>query len=174
MIWRVLTAATILAVAPSVALAQTEESRPAAWDVARRVLVDPTTYAPAVISYESMLHDWKTSQVLFRHGWLEQNPRFTVSGRRDDVPVAYAEGTGRIRAAALRVLQYSALNNAGVGILERLLVTRHPHRKRLIRTLSWVERISFASLLAYGNSADHLRQASANRRLAREYGYVSR
>ena len=169
---RILIAATILALAPLVSFAQTEERRAVAWDVARSVLIDPTTYAPAVISYESMLQDWKTSQVLFSHGWLERNPRFTVSGRRDDVPVAYGEGASRIRGAALRVLQYSALNNAGVGIVERLLVARYPRRKTFIRTLSWVERISFASLLAYSNSADHLRQASVNRRLAREYGYV--
>jgi hypothetical protein len=70
------------------------------------------------------------------------------------------------------VLQYSAANNAGVAVAERLLLARYPCRKALIRALSWAERIAFASALTYRNSADHLRQASTNRRLAREYGYT--
>jgi hypothetical protein len=158
--------------APALAQAQAEAPRPFAWDVARAVLIDPTTYAPALISYEAIRQDWKTSQVLFANGWLEANPRFTVSGRPNDVPVSYAEGTRRIRGAALRMFQYSAVNNTSARVVERLLVARYPHRKRLIRALSWAERIAFASLLTYTNSADHLRQASTNRRLARGYSYT--
>jgi hypothetical protein len=172
MAFRAVLTAIVLVLAPALASAQTEERRPFAWDVARGVLVDPTTYAPALISYESMRQDWKTSQVLFTHGWLEQNRRFTISGRANDVPLAYSEGTSRIRGAALTVLRDSAVNNLSARIIERLLVARYPRRKNLIRTLSWVERIAFASLLTYINSADHLRQASSNRRLAREYGYT--
>jgi hypothetical protein len=172
MAFRAVLTAIVLVLASALASAQTEECRPFAWDVARAVLVDPTTYAPALISFESMRQDWKTSQVLFTHGWLEQNPRFTISGRANDVPLGYSEGTGRIRGVALTVLRASAVNNLSAGILERMLVARYPHRKNLIRTLSWVERIAFASLLTYRNSADHLRQASSNRRLAREYGYT--
>ena len=156
---------------PSV-LAQTEDVRPLAWDVARAALIDPTTYAPALISYAAIRQDWKTSQVLFANGWVEQNPRFTVSGRANDVPVSYDAGMRRIRWTALTVLQYSAVNNVGTLVVERLLIARYPHRKTLIRTLSWVERIAFASALTYRNSADHLRQASKNRHLAREYGYT--
>jgi hypothetical protein len=169
-------AAMLLALASASALAQTqvETPRPFAWDVARAVLIDPTTYAPALISYEAIRQDWKTSQVLFANGWVEANPRFTVSGRPNDVPVSYAEGTRRIRAAALTMFQYSAVNNTSAKIVERLLVARYPHRKKLIRALSWTERIAFASLLTYTNAADHMRQASANRRLAREYGYTAR
>jgi hypothetical protein len=173
MAFRAVLNAIVLVLASALASAQTEERRPFAWDVARAVLVDPTTYAPALISYESMRQDWKTSQVLFTHGWLEQNRRFTISGRANDVPLAYGEGMSRIRGAALTVLQHSTVNNLGARIAERLLVARYPHRKTIIRTLSWVERIAFASLLTYSNSADHLRQASSNRRLAREYGYTS-
>ena len=158
--------------APLPAAAQAPESRPFAWDVARAVLIDPTTYAPALISYEAIRQDWKTSQILFANGWVEQNPRYTLSGRANDLPVSYEEGTRRIRSAALTVLQYSAANNAGVAVAERLLLARYPRRKALIRALSWAERIAFASALTYRNSADHLRQASTNRRLAREYGYT--
>jgi hypothetical protein len=52
-------------------LAQGDEARPLVWDVARAVLVDPSTYAPALISYEAIRQDWKTSQILFANGWLE-------------------------------------------------------------------------------------------------------
>jgi len=171
---RVVLTAFVVLLATALAFAQTEERRPLVWDVARAVLVDPTTYAPAPISYESMRQDWRTSHVLFAHGWLEQNPRFTISGRANDVPLVYREGMDRIRGAALTVLRDSAVNNLSVRIIERLLVARYPRRKKLIRTLSWIERVAFASAVTYINSADHLRQAAANRRLAREYGYDER
>jgi hypothetical protein len=171
--WRAAIVVTMLSVVPVSAWAQAEEQRPFAWDVARAVLIDPTTYAPALLSYEAMRQDWKTSQVLFAHGWVEQNPRFTISGRANDMPVSYHEGTSRIRGAALTVLQYSAINNVGAQVAERLLVSRYPHRKKLIRALSWVERIAFASILTHSNTADHFRQASSNRRSAREFGYAT-
>jgi hypothetical protein len=163
---------TVLVLSPISVAAQAEERRPFAWAVARGVLLDPTTYAPALLSYESMRHDWKTSQVLFANGWVEQNARFTISGKTNDVPVSYREGMRRIRADGLTVLQSSVINNVGAQVAERLLVNRYPHRKRLIRTLSWAERIAFASILAYRNSADHLKQAATNRRTARDYGYA--
>jgi hypothetical protein len=169
---RVIIVAMLVGLAPASVLAQGDEARPLVWDVARAVLVDPSTYAPALISYEAIRQDWKTSQILFANGWLEQNPRFTVSGRPNDVPVSYGEGSTRIRVAALGVLQYSAGNNVGAQLVERLLIARYPQKKRLIRTLSWVERIAFATVLTYRHSAEHFRQASSNRRLAREYGYT--
>ena len=97
MAFRAVLTAIVLVFASALASAQTAERRPFAWEVARAVLVDPTTYAPALISYESMRQDWKTSQVLFAYGWLEQNPRFTISGRANDVPLGYSEGSSRIR-----------------------------------------------------------------------------
>lgn len=171
---RAFIAAMLLGLAPASALAQAqvEAPRPFAWDVARAVLIDPTTYAPALISHEAIRQDWKTSQVFFANGWLETNPRFTVSGRANDTPVGYDEGTNRIRRSAITILQYSAVNNVSASVVERMLIARYPRRKRLIRVLSWAERIAFASLLTYSNSADHIRQASSNRRLAREYGYT--
>jgi hypothetical protein len=159
-----------LVVIPSMGYAQAEEPRrPFAWDVARAVLIDPTTYAPAVISYEAMMQDWKTSQVLFRHGWVEANPRFTVTGRPNDRPVDYSTGIGRIRSGAFELVGISAAHNLAVGIGERLLIERYPSRRKLIRTVSWIERITYASVAAYRNSAQHFRQASWNRRLARDY-----
>ena len=169
---RVLIAAMLLPLMSVSALAQAERTRAFAWDVARAVLIDPTTYAPPLISYAAIRQDWKTSQILFANGWVEQNPRFTINGRPNDIPVAYDEGNARIRSAAFGILQYSAGNNAGARIVERMLIARYPHRKTLIRTLSWVERIAFASILTYRNSASHFRQASNNRRLAHEHGYT--
>lgn len=165
-------AAVLLLLAPAVACAQ-DDARPLLWDVAQKVLIDPTTYAPGVISYEAMHWDWKTSQVLFAHGWVETNPQFTITGKPNDVPVAYRAGERRIRSIASRLILYSAMNNLGAGIAERLLTARHPSHTKLIRTLSWIERIGFASFVTYRNSVDHVRQARANRRLAREYGYTA-
>jgi hypothetical protein len=172
--WRPFLIAAVLGLVPTVVAAQLEDRRPFAWDVARAVLIDPTTYAPALISYEALRQDWKTSQGLFASGWVEKNPRYTISGRPNDVPVSYNEGIRRIRRTTLVVLQYSVINNAAAGVAERLLIERHPDRKTLIRAMSWIERIAFASILAYSNSADHWRQASANRRLALEYAYAIR
>ena len=169
----VVIAAAVLTLSPVSAVAQADQARPFAWDVARAVLIDPTTWAPALISHEAIRRDWKTSQILFENGWLEQNPRFTGSGRANDVPVSYDEGTRRIRRIALTVLMHSTVNNVSIGVAERLLIDRYPRRKTLIRAVSWAERITFACLLTYRNSADHLRQASINRRLARDYGYIS-
>ena len=171
---RILIIALALVFCPVSAGAQTENARPLAWDVTRAVLIDPTTYAPGLIVNAAMQQDWKTSQVLFAHGWVEQNRDFTRSGLANDVPVSYREGTRRIRRAALTVLGYSVVNNLGAAGLERLFITRYPERKTLIRTLSWVERIAFASILTYNNSARYFRQADANRRLALEYGYIHR
>ena len=173
-LWRPFLIFAVLGLVPTVASAQLEDRRPFAWDVARAVLIDPTTYAPAIISYEALRQDWKASQRLFASGWVEKNPRYTISGRPNDVPVSYDEGIRRIRHTSLVVLQYSVINNAAAGVAERLLNERHPDRKTLIRAKSWIERIAFASILAYSNSADHWRQASANRRLALEYAYAIR
>jgi hypothetical protein len=163
----------VLALVPVAASGQAQEaSRPVVWDLAREVLFDPTTYAPAVISYEAIHWDWKTSQVFFAHGWVEANPRFTISGRANDVPVTYVAGRRMIRGTALKVLQYSVVNNLAAGIGARVLAARYPTHKKLIRTLSWIERIGFASLVTYRNSADHLRQARTNRRIAQEHGYL--
>ena len=149
-----------------------EPPRPLAWDIARAVLIDPTTYAPALVAHEAMTRDWRTSQVFFAHGWVERNPRFTTSGLPNDAPIGYDAGNRIIRRESLRLLQYSAINNAASGIAERLLTARYPSRRKLFRTLGWIERIGYASFITYRNAADHFRQAGENRRLATVYGYA--
>lgn len=141
------------------------------WEIAKSVALDPTTYAPAVIAYGATMWDWRTSQLLFANGWVEANPHFTVSGKPNDVPVDYRTGTGLIRNTSLTILGYSAAHNAAVNVGERLLVRRFPSHGKLIKVLSWSERIAYAALVTYRNSAGHIRQARENRRLARAYGY---
>ena len=159
-----------LAFMPSITGAQ-GEPRPFAWDLARGVLIDPTTYVPAVLSYESQRMDWKTSQVLFERGWMEANPGLTVSGRPNDVPLSNQAGGRLMRKETLSWFGQSLINNTAVGIFERVLVARNPKHRKLIHALSWAERISFASYTAYLASVEHFRQAGKNRQLARAYGY---
>jgi hypothetical protein len=162
---------SILVLTPSIAAAQAETDSNLFWDVTRAVVLDPTTYAPATLSYTSMKLDWDTSQPLFRHGWVEQNHRFTISGRPNDRPVSYAEGSRRIRRRALLHLQESLINNVAANVFERVLAERYPQHRKLFKVLSWVERIAFASYVSYVASASHFRQAERNRLLAAEYGY---
>ena len=144
--------------------------RPAV-DIFKRVVLDPTTYAPALISYESHHLDWKSSQVFFQHGFVEHSAEFTISGRANDRPISYAAGNRKIAATALASLGVSLANNIASAIVERALIERYPKHRKLTRTLGWVERISFASLLAYGESAAHFRQWRKNVQLAGQLGY---
>ena len=162
---------TVVILTPVVASAQTEDDSSLFWDVTKSVLFDPTTYAPATLSYTSMKLDWQSSQPLFRNGWVEQNYRFTISGRPNDKPISIADGNRRIRNMALLHLQESIINNAAANLFERVLAEKYPEHRKLFKVLSWVERIAFASYVSYMASADHFRQAERNQALARQYGY---
>ena len=156
---------------PAIASAQTESDSNVVWDVTKAVLFDPTTYAPATLSYTSMKMDWDSSQTLFRNGWVEQNQRFTISGRPNALPVSYEEGNKRIGQMALLHLQESLVNNTAANIFERVLANKYPQHRKLFKVLSWTERIAFASYVSYAASAAHFDQAERNRQLARQYGY---
>ena len=131
----------------------------------RQVVFDPTTFGPAITSYTAERLDWKSSQVFFHHGYVEHNPQFTVSGFADDVPLGYAAGNRVILKNAMQDLGASLINNVVARIVERTLVRRHPNREKLIRTIGWIERISFAVSLATVQSANHFRQWRENERL---------
>jgi hypothetical protein len=161
----------LLLTTPAIASAQGESDTNVIWDVTKAVVFDPTTYAPAALSYTSMKVDWNTSQPLFRNGWVEQNHRFTISGRPNDVPVSFAEGNRKIRRMALLHLQESLVNNAAANILERVLAEKYPQHRKLFKVMSWIERIGFASYVSYVASANHFKQAERNRQLAIEFGY---
>lgn len=162
---------SIMILMPAVASAQTDTDSNVFWDVTKAVVFDPTTYAPAVLSYTSMKMDWESSQPLFRNGWVEQNHRFTMSGRANDIPVSFEAGNKQIQQMALLHLQESVVNNVATNVLERVLASKYPQHRKLFKVLSWAERIAFASYVSYVASANHFKQTERNRQLAREYGY---
>jgi len=162
---------SMMILTPAIASAQTESDSNVVWDVTKAVLFDPTTYAPATLSYTSMKMDWDSSQTLFRNGWVEQNQRFTISGRPNALPVSYEEGNKRIGQMALLHLQESLVNNAAANIFERVLANKYPQHRKLFKVLSWTERIAFASYVSYMASANHFKQNERNRQLAIQFGY---
>jgi hypothetical protein len=115
--------------------------------------------------------DWASSQPLFRLGFLEANPRFTRNGLPDDIAMDYRSGNRRILIDGLQTVGMSAINNLVERIFERSLIGRHPTHKKLIRSLGWVERISYASFMSYHLSEGHFRQWQENKRLVRQLGY---
>ena len=167
----ILTLLSIYALLGLASVASAQERPSFVREVFKEVVLDPTTYAPAAIAYDATLRDWKSSQPFFARSYFERNERFTISGRPNDFPVSYAVGRNRILADALLDVQASAVNNMATRAFERALIERFPHRRKLVRTLGWIERISFASFLSYKLSAPHYRQASQNQRLARQLGY---
>ena len=157
---------------PRVALAEGQEPKPpSVGGILKKVALDPTTYAPALLSYDATLRDWKTSQVFFANGFHEWNERFTVSGLPNDSPVSYSVGRQRILKDTLITLQISALNNFATHTVEGLLVQRFPKHRRLIKTLAVIDRVVSASYMSYRLSAKHYQQASYNTALARSLGY---
>ena len=162
---------SMMILTPVVASAQSDTDSNVVWDVTKAVIFDPTTYAPAVLSYKSMKMDWDSSQTLFRNGWVEQNHRFTISGRPNDLPVSYAEGNRRIRNMALMHLQESLVNNVAANVFERVLADKYPQHRKLFKVLSWAERIAFASYVSYIASESHFKQTGRNRQLAVQFGF---
>ena len=138
---------------PHGAFAETSAEPSFGVDIFKRVVFDPTTYAPAVIAYTSYRLDWDSSQVLFQHGFKEVNPRLTVSGFPLGDPISYQAGNHRILGDALRVLGTSLINNFIENVFEPALLESDPDHRRFIRTLGWIERITFASYLTYRTSA---------------------
>jgi hypothetical protein len=152
--------------------AQENDKHPSAVaDVIRGVVFDPTTYAPAVISYDATLRDWNTSQPFFRNGYLERNARFTVSGLSYDRPVSYVAGKNQILKDTLTTFGVSAVQNATSRIVERALMARYPDHRKVVKTIGWIQRIGLASLMTYQLSAPHYRQAGINAQRANDLGF---
>jgi hypothetical protein len=147
-----------------------EDDRPPIQEVALRVALDPTTYAPTAIVYTARQLDWSSSQVLFKLGYVEANPRYTTTGLPIDTPVPYAVGNRRIARDTVGLLGKSLANNAASAIIERVLIERAPQHRRLIRTLGWIERVTFASYWTHRLAVRHFDQWRANERLARQLG----
>ena len=170
LIWILAFVVSLVVVSPSVAWAQDQTGSKVVLDIAKSVLFDPTTYAPAVLGYTSQKMDWNSSQPLFRAGWVEHNALFTVSGRPDDRPISFEAGNQQIRHLALMQLQESMLNNLGAQVVERVLTQKHPEHQKLFKTLSWMERIGFSAYVGYLGSIQHFRQARRNEAIAQAQG----
>ena len=156
---------------PTVARAQ--ELEPPSWlgDIAKRVVIDPTTYLPAIVAYDAERRDWQTSQPFFQHGYLERNPRFTLSGLPNSQPLSYSAGNRQVLLDALLGVETSVVNNVASNAIERALVQRYPEHRKLWRAISWAERISFASYMTYHLSVEHYRQAQWNGQVAQQQGW---
>jgi hypothetical protein len=164
-------AAALLLLAAAPAFAQDPDRAPIGPGVLKDVLLDPTTYVPALVGWKATRLDWDSSQIFFKNGSFEQNPRFTLSGIGSTPALAYGAGNRQIFMDAIATLQMSAINNVSTRLVERLLIPRHPTHRTLIRTLGWIERSALASYLTYELSAGHLRQWQQNERQASELGY---
>ena len=130
-----------------------------------RVAKDPTTYALPPIVYTAHRLDWDSSQKLFAHGYLEANPKFTLSGRVDDVPISHAAGKRRILRYSASMIGRSALNNGICALVERRLIERAPHRRKLIRTLGWIERGFVTAYWSYRLTHNQVGQWRDNERV---------
>ena len=130
-----------------------------------RVLKDPTTYALPPVVYTAHRLDWDSSQKLFAHGYLEANPDFTVTGRVDDIPISHAAGKRRILRYSASMIGRSALNNGICALVERRLIEKAPHRRRLIRTLGWIERGVATAYWSYRLTHNQVRQWRDNERV---------
>jgi hypothetical protein len=157
--------------ATSNAFAQDREQSSFLGSVVKGVVLDPTTYAPAIIAYDATMRDWNTSQPFFKNGFMEHNSRFTISGRANDLPVPYGEGRKRILADAATNFGVSTLNNFTGRVFERVLSERYPEHRRIVKAASWIERISFGVYMSYMLSKDHYRQADLNATRAQQLGY---
>lgn len=157
--------------APANANAQERTQSSFLSDIAKQVVFDPTTYAPAIIAYDGTMRDWNTSQPFFRNGFVEANQRYTVSGLPYDTPLSYSDGHRRILLDALTTLEVSVVNNAAARVFERVLMERYPNHRKAVRTLGWIERVSVGVAMSYVLSAEHYRQAQINTQRAAALGY---
>lgn len=162
--------AALVMLVPVRAFAQSPEQSSFLADTFKRVVFDPTTYAPAIVAYDATMRDWNTSQLFFQNGYLERNERFTISGLPNDRPVSYSVGRQRILSDALINLQMSLVNNVAAQVFERRLIDRFPTHRKLVRTLGWIERSAFASFMSYRLSARHYSQAVENESRASQMG----
>jgi len=130
-----------------------------------RVLKDPTTYALPPIVYTAHRLDWDSSQKLFAHGYLEANPKFTLTGGIDDAPISHAAGNRRILRYSAATIGRSVLNNGICAVVERRLIDRAPQRRKLIRTLGWIERGMVTAYWSYRLTHNQVGQWKDNERV---------
>jgi len=136
----------------------------------KATVLDVTTYPAAILHYDSTMRDWKSSQPLLQHGFVEQNPRFTLSGLSNDRPVSYGAGKNQILRDAVSVLAVTAAHNFATRLIEDAMKARYPEHRKMVAVVGWIERIGLSSYLSYHVSAAHYRQWKRNERLAAQLG----
>ena len=136
----------------------------------KATMLDPTTFAPAAFTYDGTMRDWNKSQVFFRNGFVEQNARFTRSGRSGDVAISYGAGRNQILRDSLSVLAVSAVHNFGTQLIQQGLRERFPEHRKLVSLLGWIERSAVASAMSIALAGPHYRQAGENARMAQALG----
>jgi hypothetical protein len=136
----------------------------------KATLLDPTTYAAPALYYDATMRDWNTSQPFFRAGYLEVNPRFTISGRSNDTPVSYTVGRNQILSDTLALLAISAAHNFTSQLLQRSAATVHPDHRKAVAVIGTIERIAVSSFISYHVAAPHYRQWRANQELMNQLG----
>jgi hypothetical protein len=167
---------TLLALAfvtlgPATASAQTQEPSSFTSTVLKTVARDPATYAPALVKYASMRLDWESSQIFFRHGFVERNARYTVSGRSNDVAISHAAGRRKLALDSLVVFAETVPASLAERATERLLIRRYPQHRKVFSVVGRTVRIVGASYLSYSSSMAHVNQWRRNERLARQMGF---
>jgi hypothetical protein len=165
---RIIGVVVVMLVAP---VAAQNQDRDVITDAVKGVIVDPTTYAPAMLGWGTTRLDWQSSQPFFENGAVEHNARFTVSGHGDDTAVGYSAGNRKIFKDSLANLQLSLIHNVSEHLIERMLLPRYPDHRHLLRTIGWIERSAVASYWSYRQSAGHFRQWQVNDRRAQQLGY---
>jgi hypothetical protein len=116
------------------------------------------------------MRDWNTSQPFFRNGFVEQNARFTRSGRSGDIAISYEAGRSRILRDSLSVLAVSAVHNFGTQLIQQGLRERYPEHRKMVSVLGWIERSAVASAMSYALAGPHYRQAELNQRMSNSLG----
>jgi hypothetical protein len=160
-----------LATAGPVSAQENGKQSSAVADVIKGVVFDPTTYAPALISYDATMRDWNTSQPFFQNGYVERNARFTLTGLSNDRPVSYVVGRNQIVKDTLATFGFSVVQNTTSRIVERALLAKYPEHRKMVKTIGWAQRIGMAALISYQLSAAHYRQAGVNAQQSRALGF---
>jgi len=161
----------LLRTTPAIAQEEPPPQPSAVVTILKSTVYDPSSYAPAVVKYTAMHLDWESSQIFFRHGFVERNPRYTVNGLTNDLPVAHGEGLQRLTVDSVRVLAHSVPQNLAERTIEHVLIRMFPSRRKAFVIAGQVGRAVAATYMSYAVSAVHFRQWQRNESLARHLGY---
>jgi len=153
------------------ASAQTSEPSSSISRILKAVGRDPVTYTPVVMKFTAMSLDWESSQIFFRHGFVEHNERYTVSGRPDDVPISHAAGRRKLAMDSLTLLARTVPQSLAERATERLLVRVFPQHKKAMVVAGRAIRILGASYMSYTTSRANIRRWQRNERLAHQMGF---